>query len=479
MSLKSEAVKGVKWTTVSSTIIILIQFVQMLILSRILTPQDFGIIAIITIIINFLRFFSDFGVTSAVIQKDVVTQNQISSLFWLNIVIGILIFIIIFYSVPIVQYFYKQEIFSYLLKIVAFFFFFISLGSLFQSLLQKELLFSSLAKIEISSVVIGSAITIFLAIKGYGVWSIIFGQLANHFIRNFFLLIIGFKKYPIKFHFAKKDLEGFVSFGMFQMGERIINFISERIDQLLIGYVLGIEKLGYYNFAFNLANQPIAFVNPIINRVAFPVFSKVKNDEESLKKGFLTVIKTVMIINAPILIGLIIISTTVIPAVFGVKWIPSIEIFQILCLVFLFRCFGNPVGNLILSKGRADISFYWNVILFVLSIPVIYFGAKFYGLIGVALFLLLLQLILQVPSFLIQIKPFIGNCWKEYSLSFLIPVLVSVAMGLVVYLIQIPGINYFILLTLQIITGILSFLLFYFIVNKKDLLLLIQFIKSK
>src|SRR5262249_36314737 len=154
--------------------------------------------------------------------------------------------------------------------------------------------------------------------------------------------------------------------------ERSINYLSERLDQLLIGTLLGARSLGFYNFAFNLTGRPIWRINPILTRVAFPIFSAVQHDREKLRRGYLRLLSLLTTINAPLLIGLATLAPVAVPLVFGRKWTDSIILIQILSLVTLSRSVGNPIGSLQLAKGRADLGFKWNAFFLLVSVPAIY-----------------------------------------------------------------------------------------------------------
>lgn len=165
--------------------------------------------------------------------------------------------------------------------------------------------------------------------------------------------------------------------------------------------------------------QPIGRINPILTRVAFPLFARIQNEPERLQKGFLLVLRMLSTVNAPLLLGLSAVAPVLIPVVFGTQWLPAVPLVQVLAFVTLMRSIGNPVGSLLLAKGRADLGFKWNCLLLVTQLPGVYLGAYLWDALGVAISLVILQLIFSVFNYLVLIRTLIGPCLREYSLSIL------------------------------------------------------------
>jgi len=468
LQLKNKAILGVKWTTLSTIVITVFQIIQLYVLAKLLTPKDFGLMAIVIIITIFIRNFSDLGVSAALIHYQDTDSEQMSTLFWLNIIVGFFLFSLVLISSPLISEIYSEPILKNLLIILSFSFIISPFGSLFHTVFQKELQFGVIAKIEIIGAVIGVSCVIILAYWGYGVWSIVYGQLVGFSIRALLFLIIGIKYYEISFYFNIKKVKKYLDFGFFQVGEKAINFLSERADQFLIGYLLGSQSLGYYNFAFNIVNQPVTLINPIFTKVAFPVFSKVQNQKDLLKNYFLKVLKILLLINAPIFLGLVVIAPGFIQFIFGEKWSESIILIQILSFLSIFRAIGNPSGIIVLSKGRADISFYWNIALLVLTIPTVFFTAKMYGIIGVGIGLLALQLFLFLPNYFILVAPFIGKFFRDFNLTIIKSVSYAIAMAVIVYFVPNLFLNpSLFLIFIQISLGIILYFLLLFIFQRE------------
>lgn len=432
MNLKQQAVSGVKWGGVSMGVTTGLQFVTLAVLARLLSPSDFGLMGMIMVVIGFAQLFADMGISNAIIYRQDATREELSSLYWLNIMAGIVIFVVVCGASPLITAFYHEPRLSNLIYLSSLIFLITPFGQQFQILLQKELKFDQLAKIEIMASFANSVSAITLAILGMGVFSLIWGQLTGTSLRALLLSCVGWKNWRPHLHFATQDLKRYISFGLYQMGEKAVNYFNSNLDYLLIGSMLGAKALGYYTLAYNLILKPLSAINPIITRVAFPVFLKVQNNTEKLKKGYLKVLQLLSTVNFPMMAGLAVVAPIAVPVVFGEQWLPSIILIQILTIVGLLRSTANPVGPLLLSKGRADLGFKWNLALTITQVPGLYLGAKLGGTVGVAIAFTILICIYSVFNYLILIRTLLGPCLQEYIASMWLSLWMSGAMAVAV-----------------------------------------------
>jgi O-antigen/teichoic acid export membrane protein len=414
VNLKSQAISGVKWSGISMGAVTALQFVTLAVLARLLSPSDFGLMGMIMVVIGFAQAFADMGVSNAIIHRQDTTRNQLSSLYWLNIIAGIIVFFVVCASASLIVGFYHEPRLHNLLYLTAVIFLITPFGQQFQILLQKELRFNGLAKIEIATSIVKAVVAIVLAFSGFGVYSLIWGQLADTSARVLMLLGAGWRNWRPGFHFSKRDLRGYLSFGLYQMGERTINYLNSNLDYLLIGSMLGAKPLGYYTLAYNLIIRPSSLINPVITKVAFPVFSRIQNETDRLKRGYLKGLQLLSSINFPIMAGMAAVASVAVPTIFGEQWKPSVILVQILTIVGLLRSAGNPVGSLLLAKGRADLGFKWNTALMIIQIPGLYLGAKLGGTVGVAIAFAVLMGLFTIFSYPILIRALLGPCLREY-----------------------------------------------------------------
>ena len=414
MTLKNQAISSVKWSSASMGTITFLQLLTLAVLARLLSPSDFGLMGMIMVVIGFAQAFADMGISNAIIHRQDATKDQLSSLYWLNILAGVIVFCLIFSSTPLVVKFYHEPRLSNLLYLTALIFLITPSGQQFQILLQKELKFDVLAKIEVTTAVTNSTVAIGFALTGFGVYSIIFGQLVAASIKVVLLFSAVCQQWRPSFHFAERDIRSYMSFGLYQIGERSINYLNSNLDYLLIGNMLGASALGYYTLAYNLIIKPSTMINSVITKVAFPVFSLIQNETEKIRRGYLKVIQLLSAVNFPMMVGLAVVAPVAIPVIFGEQWMPSIILTQILTIVGLLRSTGNPVGSLLLAKGRADLGFKWNLCLTATQIPGLYLGIKLYGAVGAAITFSILMAFYSIFNYRILLRSLLGPCFREY-----------------------------------------------------------------
>lgn len=479
MNLKSQAVSGVKWSGVSMGVTTALQFITLAVLARLLSPSDFGLMGMIMVVIGFAQAFADMGLSNAIIQRQDVEEDNLSSFFWINVFSGIIILICILLCRPIIALYFKQPVLSDYLIFAAFIFLITPVGQIFTTILKKELKFETLSKIKIAGSVVYSISTIGLALAKFEVLSLIFGQL----IRSLFTVIILFfifrKIWLPRLHFSITEIKSYLSFGTFQMGEKAVNYFSANIDYIIIGRFLGPAALGFYTLAYNLMIFPLTKINPIITNVAFPVFSIIQNDNDRLKRGYCKVINYISMLSFPMLAGMLVVAPEFIRLIYGAKWEPSIAVLQIFCFVGIFKSLGNPIGSILLAKGRADIGFYWNVfVVIVVSVAAIV-GVN-WGIVGVAV----AMLILQVPCFFIiqsTVNKLINLKFSEYFKAIQIPVVCSVVMlaGIVALRMIMSNISILPLFVVSVVAGMIIYISFYYIKNPAFLAELKSMLRDK
>lgn len=360
-SLKERTISGVKWTGASALFTKIISLVKIPILARLLAPSDFGLLGMLQTVLMFSNPLADMGLGSAVIQKKNINHVQLSTLYWLNLAIGLVTFFGLLLAGPLVSDFFKEERLEHLMIFVALIFLMLPLGSQFQRLMEKQLKFGLTTKIDMMSNIVNFCITVVLAYMGWGVYALLYGRLSGAVTSSSLLIFFGLKIHAPGFHFSLKESKGLLSFGGFQLAERFLKILSSNLDKILIGKFLGAEILGYYTIAYTLVVIPIFTLNPLITKVTFPVFSIIQNEHKRINRYFTKAINLLVMMNFPIYAGIIVTAPNFVPLIFGDQWTPSIIIIQILSMEALLWTISNPVGSLLLAKGKADISFILNI----------------------------------------------------------------------------------------------------------------------
>jgi O-antigen/teichoic acid export membrane protein len=462
MELKQKAISGVKWVTVSTVINNLLQLALISILARLLSPSDFGLMALVNVVIEFSSFFIDAGFSNIIIHKQDINHRQLSSIYWLSIATGAIIYVIIFFLSPFLSRFYNETELEPLLKLVAITFLIIPFGQQHKSLFQKELKFDTISKIEIISRIVSFILSILAALKGWGVYSLAMMVLSNSIISTILLLFKGMRSYRPSFIFSHTEIRKFYSFGFYQLGERTLNYFASQLDTIIIGKLLGASPLGIYTVAKNLIMKPAQIINPIVTKVAFPTMAKVQDNIESIRKMYVNTVRYLSSVNFPIHLGIAILAEPLTIILFGNKWIEAISLIKILALYGMIRSVFNPVGSLILALGRADLGFYWNLLSSIVTTSVIFIGS-YWGLKGVAVAQLISLIFLAFPFFLYLIKRMTNAGFWEYHSAILIPLQIAFFASVVPFILEYLITNY----TLKILSVCVIGLSIYYLLTLK------------
>jgi O-antigen/teichoic acid export membrane protein len=412
------------------------QFLTLTVLARILDPEAFGLLGMALVVTGFAIAFADFGLSKAIIHHQHTTRRQLSSLYWLNLAVGWGVCAAIWLVTPLVVAYYREPALEVVLRWSAGIFLFIPLGQQFVSLLERDMHFRTVATIKMAGAFVNTTVAIGLALSGFGVMSLVGGLLCKEAIIAAGLLVVAARAGWLPYlHFARADLTGFVGFGLFQMGERSINYLASNVDYLIIGRFLGAEPLGYYTLAYNLMIAPLRVINPAVTNVAFPAFARVQKQNDLLRRGYGKIVHYLCAANFPLLAGLMVVAPTFVVLVYGNQWMPAVPVLQAFCVLGMLKAVENPIGSLLLAKGRADVGFYLNVLAIVGYTLSNLLGVR-WGIVGVALSSLLFTLIVLVPIGLYIRWYLVRMTWWEYWQAINKPITAAFVMVLVTVMVQ-------------------------------------------
>lgn len=463
MTLKNQVYSGMRWTGSSQVITGVMQFVQIAVLGNILTPTEFGLMATVLLSMNFISAFADVGVSYAIIQTKEMSDVQRSTLYWVHNGIAGITTLVFFMVIPSISTLLNEPELTTLLRISALMIPIAAASTQFRMVFHRNMEFSIVAKQEILTTTLNLIVSVAMALAGYGVWSLLVGYMIGHSIGQLWILFAGLRTWKPSFVFDLTGLKPVFRYGMYHSGEKMVQFLNMKIDQILIMTLLGIQALGIYNMALNLVIYPIQRINQAVTQVMFPLFAKQQDDVPALRNGYLNLLKTVTLINAPLMVGIMITAPLFIPLLLGDQWTNAILLTQILSIYSYQKSTGAPAGSLLLAVGRTDLGFAWNVVAMVFTLPVIAYSATVFGLSGIAYGFVILHLFLGAVYYLQVIRPIIGPVGPEYAMTLIKPVLYAAMMGFVVRLLDyIFAFQTAIQLSLLVVVGIglYTFLLF-------------------
>jgi len=434
LSLKQKAITGVKWTTLSAIVNAILQLLQLSILARYLSASDFGLVAILMVIISLGQVFVDFGLSQAIIHKKQITSTQLSTLYWLNILLSLFVVGVIVLVSPLISNFYHEISLNKYIIIVSVSLIIQAFGQQYRALFQKELQFNLLAKIDIGAALISFFVSILMAINGFGILALIYPVIIMAFIKTIFLVFKGIKIHKPQMILNIQEAKPLLSFGAYTVGDGFINTISSQVDVIIIGKLLGTEVLGAYNIIKEYILKPSQLINPILTKVAFPTMSKVNHDIGQVKTIYLKLINYTASINFPIYVLNFLLSHEIIYILLGKQWLQYENLFQILAVWALMRSIGNPVGTLLLSTGKVQYGLYWNTGMLV-YMPIMVYISSFWGIDGIAWGNVISILILFIPGWYFLIYKLCNAKLSEYVKSFIMPLVIVLFIGFCLFFI--------------------------------------------
>lgn len=428
MQLKKQAISGVKLTTVSTIVTIGVQFLRIVILTRFLDKTDFGLVAIVLIVLGFTNLFSDLGFSVALMHKQDVTKKEFSSIYWLNGGVNFLLFIFLVAVTPLIAESYSEPILLKLIPLMGLQLIMVSFGKLYAVQMQKEFKFLLISVRDIIGAFISLLIAFLAACHGMGVYSIILSTLSNVFIVNLLNFFSEFRKFPVSFHFSFSEAKSFLKIGLFQTGAQILDFFSSKLDVILVSKFFGTADLGIYSLAKELVMKPIAILSKIVNSVSLPLFSKIQSDEVYLKKVYTTVIKSLTLITFPILALFFLCSEQVVTFFYGTSYKEVVPLFRILIFWSLVMAVSSPTSVLSIAKGKTNLNFYWTIILIFFN-SIITIIASHFSITAVAYGLDISELISYYLYWKFVIRKLIPISFLEYFVMIL-PTLITAIVSL-------------------------------------------------
>jgi len=393
-NLSSKTAWGGVYTFTFQVIGFLISLSSTLILARMLTPDDFGLVAMVVIIINFANILKSAGLSMATIQQTVITEEQVSSLFWINIIFSFSIAIIIVLMAPIAVEFYKRRELLNITFIMAGTFFISGITSQHQAILNRLLRFDIIGLVSIISNLLGLIVAIFLAYLKFSFYAIVLNSLASSIISG--LLTFYFFPWKPKLMYKANGLRKMIFFGLDITAFELVNYFSRNADNLLIGKFIGASDLGQYNKAYSIFLMPIQRIRIPVNSVSIPVLSKLKDKPNEFKKYASFILELYAFISFPLAIIFFLKSNFVIDVMLGPGWQAAADVFRILAIIEPLQIISGVRGAVMVSSGFTRRYFYLGLVNGIFTVVSFIIGIKF-GIIGIAKAYVLSQLIIFVP----------------------------------------------------------------------------------
>lgn len=352
-----------------------------MVLGRLLAPADYGLIGMVAVVTGFVSMFKDLGLSAATVQREEITSEQVSTLFWVNVALSIGVGLVTVALAPLVAWFYGEPKLLFITMVYALGFLFGGLTVQHEALLHRQMRFAAQAICEIVALVITITVTITLAWRGAGYWALVAGHLTTSFV--YMILIWTVCRWHPGPPSRHSDVRSMLHFGGNLTGFGVVNFFARNLDNLLIGRVWGSQQLGLYAKAYQLLTLPIDQINAPITTVAVPALSRLNDSPERYRRAYLRIIEKISVVTMPGVALLIATADWVVLVALGPQWKQAGQIFAALGVAALIQPIANTTGWLFISQGRTRDMFRYGLVASTIIVTAILIGLP-WGAPGVA-----------------------------------------------------------------------------------------------
>ena len=353
MDNSKSTIKNIFWKFSERFLAQLITLVVQIVLARFLNPKDFGTVALMTVVIQVLLIFVDSGLGNALIQKKDADELDFSSVFIFNIILGFFIYIIVYFTAPLIALFYNDESITILLRVLAFSVIILGIKNVQQAYVCKTLQFKDFFWATLGGTLTSAVVSIYMAFCGFGVWALISQYMINIFIDT--LVLWGIVKWRPKLVFSLKRLKVLLNYGYKLFISYLIDTLYNNLRQLIIGRVYSSADLAFFDRGKQIPFVLIDNVDSSIDAVLFPVMSNVQDDANKVKKITQKAIKVSSYVITPMMFGFIVICDNFVSCILTNKWSPCVPYLRLFCLAFVFWPVHTANLNAIKAMGRSDL----------------------------------------------------------------------------------------------------------------------------
>ena len=474
MTLRHQMTTGVFWTSIDRFTTQFVQFVVGIVIARIVSPADFGILGILLVFVSLSEVFIDSGLGKALIQKNNPTQEDCSTVFYFNLLISVLLYGVLWITSPIIATFYKMTELVDLMHIISLILVLNSLINVPQAIFSIRLDFKSLAIANFVSAVFGGFVGILMALKGFGVWALVWQTVIRTLVLSI-VLTIQLKWFP-SFIFSKASFKGLYDYGVNLFGSSLIASVLENLNAMVIGKLFNPKELGFYTRGLQFAGLPYLTITSIVYRVLFPALSSVKEDKVRLVQISKSVIRYLSFLTFPIFLWIIMIADPIVRVLLTEKWLPSVQIIQIICLARMITVIAGVSVQLLDAVGRSDLSLKQNILKAIIRIVLLVVAYKF-GIVWIA--------IAELAS--TSIHFFINTYYPGKILNYgalsqirdFMPILISAVLSTMVgFLIMCLIGNLYLKIIFALIISVTTYVGFLYLFKQRDFFEIISLIKT-
>ena len=397
-SLTKATITGSLWNYLTFGSGKTIVFITTIVLARLLTPDDFGIVALSLLVITFLDRFRDFGVGEALVyhKGDIDLNSDVA--FWISVIVSLLIAITAFFCAPLVSEFFDEPRLMLVLKVFSLLFIINGLANIHVARIKREMKFERRFKAESFRNIVKGVVGIGLALYGFGVWSLVWGQVSGATVAM--ITYWRSAKWRPRFRFSLSTAHVLSTYGGHIVLLGALGVLLSRFDQLVIGHRLDATQLGFYVLAFMIPDMIITNTCYVLSQALFPAYSKIRDDNKALKSAYIKSLKLISLVIAPAAMGIFVIASEFVETFYSSKWLPAVPVVQVLVLGAMVGAMSFNLGDVYKAIGRPQILTKIATARMFIELPLLWIVAPL-GIIYIATVLALANLVRTIVQFYI------------------------------------------------------------------------------
>lgn len=474
---KSKVVSGLLWSYGERLSGQGISLIVSVVLSRILCPEEYGIIAIVLIFITLCDAFLVGGLGNSLIQKKNSDDIDASTIFYCSMTIAIILYILLYFTAPIISRFYHNDLLIPIIRVLAIRVPISGFNTIQQAIVQKQMAFRKFFFATIIGTIISGILGITMAIYGYGIWALVFQYLSKTIIDT---VVLYFQNSWLpKLIFSADRAKVLIQFGWKLLVTNIAYTLEGNCRGLIVGKVFGPSDLAYYDQGNKFPNLIVANINTTISKVLFPALSKEQDDLIVIKQMCRRSIKLGLFVLMPLMIGLIVIAEDFVKVLLTEKWLPCVPFLRILTFVYLLKPLATMCQQALLALGRSNITLKIEIIQSTLSISLLCISVFVLKNVEAIAWSNVIVEIVGIVYLTFSVKRLIGYGYREQILDVMPIVISSTIMGLVIYSCHYLPISSALILIIQSLFSVFIYLTISYFSKSESLLYILKFIKAK
>lgn len=467
-------ISGMIWRFGEKITAQLVSFIVSIVLARILMPDDYGVVAIVTIFIAIAEIFVTSGLGTSLIQKKDATKRDFSTIFWCNIVMSVVLYVIVFVMAPVIAGFYKMPVLTPVVRVFALRLPISAINSIQNAYVSRNMDFKKFFFATIIGTIISAVVGIVMALKGFGVWALVGQYLTNSTIDTFVLFIT--IKWRPTLEFSFKEAKPLVSYGWKILATDLLGTIFNQLNSFVIGKRYSSSDLAYYTQGKRIPDLINTNVGATLTAVLFPAMS-LTDDKEQIKQIRRKSLKMLEYVMFPLMIGMFAVADKMILVLFTDKWLFAVPYVRIACIDAIIAVFGTTLIQELKAIGRSDVTLKLELVKKPLFLITIFIAMQF-NVLAVALTLIVNEIIAFIFN-VYPVRKYIGFDFKMHFLDAVPSFFMSLAMAIVVYLIGHLITNDIICLLVQMIIGVIVYILLSIMLKNDNFLYIIKMVKSR